>query len=145
MNGQGAYNLAIQCDPNDANVLYVGGINIWKSLNGGATFNLNSAWGFGVHADKHGFLFSPYNTKKLYVYHDGGLDRTTNGGTNWTTMEDGLSASEFYTLGASGVYKNHILGGLQDNGMDVAVNKNFSTVRGGDWAVILLLMHLIKS
>ena len=97
MNGQGAYNLAIQSDPNDANVLYVGGINIWKSLNGGATFNLNSAWGFGVHADKHGFLFSPYNTKKLYVYHDGGLDRTTNGGTNWTTMEDGLSASEFYT------------------------------------------------
>jgi hypothetical protein len=133
LNGQGAYNLAIQCDPNDANVLYVGGINIWKSLNGGATFNLNSAWGFGVHADKHGFLFSPYNTKKLYVYHDGGLDRTTNGGTNWTTMEDGLSASEFYTLGASGVYNNHILGGLQDNGMDVAVNKNFSTVRGGDW------------
>ncbi len=133
LNGQGSYNLAIQCDPDDANVLYVGGINIWKSLNGGATFNLNSAWGFGVHADKHGFLFSPYNTNKLYVYHDGGLDRTTNGGTNWTTMEDGLSASEFYTLGASGLYNNHILGGLQDNGMDVAVNKNFSTVRGGDW------------
>jgi len=133
MDGQGAYNLAIQSDPNNADVLYVGAITLWKSSNGGDTFNLNSPWAFGVHADKHGFLFSPFNTKKLYVYHDGGIDRTTNGGDTWTTMEDGLSASEFYTMGSSGLYKDNILGGLQDNGMDVAVDKKFSTVRGGDW------------
>ena len=133
MNGQGAYNLAIKSDPNDADVLYVGAITLWKSTNGGAIFNLNSPWAFGVHADKHGFLFSPFNPKKLYVYHDGGIDLTTNGGDTWTTMEDGLSASEFYKMGSSGLYKDNILGGLQDNGMDVAVDKQFSTVRGGDW------------
>ncbi|MFT5817343.1 MAG: hypothetical protein ACI95K_000824 [Lentimonas sp.] len=133
MNGQGAYNLAIKSDPNDADVLYVGAITLWKSTNGGATFNLNSPWAYGVHADKHGFLFSPFNPKKLYVYHDGGIDLTTNGGDTWTTMEDGLSASEFYKMGSSGLYKDNILGGLQDNGMDVAVDKKFSTVRGGDW------------
>jgi photosystem II stability/assembly factor-like uncharacterized protein len=133
MNGQGAYNLAIKSDPNDADVLYVGAITLWKSTNGGAIFNLNSPWAFGVHADKHGFLFSPFNPKKLYVYHDGGIDLTTNRGDTWTTMEDGLSASEFYKMGSSGLYKDNILGGLQDNGMDVAVDKQFSTVRGGDW------------
>jgi hypothetical protein len=133
MDGQGAYNLAIKSDPNDADVLYVGAITLWKSTNGGATFNLNSPWAYGVHADKHGFLFSPFNPKKLYVYHDGGIDLTIDGGDTWTTMEDGLSASEFYKMGSSGLYKDNILGGLQDNGMDVAVDKQFSTVRGGDW------------
>lgn len=132
-DGQGAYNLAIQSDPADADVIYVGAITLWKSTNGGDTFKLNSPWAFGVHADKHGFLFSPYNTNKLYVYHDGGVDRTTDGGQNWTTMEDGLSASEFYTLGASDLYNNNILGGLQDNGLDVAIDKDFKTIRGGDW------------
>lgn len=133
MNGQGAYNLAIESDPNDADVLYVGAISIWKSTNGGKSFSLNSPWAFGVHADKHGFLFSPFNSKKLVVYHDGGVDMTTDGGATWTTLEDGLSASEFYTLGASGLYTNHIIGGLQDNGLDVAIDKQFKTVRGGDW------------
>ncbi len=133
MNGQGSYNLAIESDPNNADVLYVGAINIWKSTNQGTSFVLKSPWAYGVHADKHGFLFSPYNPNKLFVYHDGGIDRTTDGGDTWTTLEDGLSASEFYTLGASGLYANHIIGGLQDNGMDVAIDKQFKTVRGGDW------------
>ncbi|PCJ67944.1 MAG: hypothetical protein COA58_02050 [Bacteroidetes bacterium] len=133
LNGQGAYNLAIASDPNDADVLYFGAINVWKSSNQGVSFDLKSHWGYGVHADKHGFLFSPYNPNKLYIYHDGGIDRTTDGGDTWTTLEDGLSASEFYKMGSSGLYKDNILGGLQDNGMDVAVDKQFSTVRGGDW------------
>jgi photosystem II stability/assembly factor-like uncharacterized protein len=133
MDGQGAYNLAITVDPTDANVIYVAGINIWKSTNQGVTFSLKSHWAYGVHADKHGILFSPFNPNKLFVYHDGGIDRSTDGGNTWTTLEDGLSASEFYQMGSSGLYNDHIIGGLQDNGMDVARDKKFQTVRGGDW------------
>lgn len=133
MDGQGAYNLALIVDPNNANTLYVGAINVWKSTNQGSNFTLLSHWGYGVHADKHGFLFSPFNPNKLFIYHDGGLDRTTNGGGTWTTFEDGLSASEFYKMGSSQLAKDYILGGLQDNGMDVSINKNYATVRGGDW------------
>ncbi len=133
MDGQGAYNLAIIVDPTNANTIYIGAINLWKSTNGGVNFNLLSHWAFGVHADKHHYLFSPFNNNKLFISHDGGIDRTTNGGTTWTTLEDGLSASEFYKMGASGLHNDHIIGGLQDNGKDVAVNKAFSTVTGGDW------------
>ncbi len=132
-DGQGAYNLAIACDPNNSNTLYIAAINVWKSTNQGAVFTLKSHWAYGVHADKHGILFSPYNANKLFIYHDGGLDRSTDGGTTWTTLEDGLSASEFYKMGNSGLHNDYIIGGLQDNGMDVATNKKFSTVRGGDW------------
>ncbi len=133
LDGQGSYNLAIAVDPADANIVYVAGITIWKSTNQGVSFSLKSPWAFGVHADKHGFLFSPYNSNKLFVYHDGGLDRSVDGGNSWTTLEDGLSASEFYKMGSSGLYNDHIIGGLQDNGMDVSTDKKFSTVRGGDW------------
>jgi photosystem II stability/assembly factor-like uncharacterized protein len=133
MDGQGAYNLCIVADPNNADVIYMGAINVWKSSNAGAAFTLLSHWGFGVHADKHDFIFSPFNPQKLYLSHDGGLDRTTNGGGTWTTLEDGLSASEFYKMGASALRKDHLIGGLQDNGLDVAVNKQYATVRGGDW------------
>ena len=133
MDGQGAYNLALIVDQNDANTIYVGAINLWKSSNGGFSFNLLSHWAFGVHADKHNYYFSPFNSKKLYICHDGGLDRSLNDGGTWTTLEDGLSASEFYKIGASGLYNDYIIGGLQDNGKDISVNKNFSTVGGGDW------------
>jgi photosystem II stability/assembly factor-like uncharacterized protein len=133
MDGQGAYNLCIVADPTNANVIYIGAINVWKSTNAGAAFTLLSHWGYGVHADKHDFIFSPFNPQKLYLSHDGGLDRTTNAGGTWTTLEDGLSASEFYKMGASPLRKDHLIGGLQDNGLDVAVNKQYATVRGGDW------------
>ena len=133
MDGQGAYNLAIASDPNNSNVLYFAGINIWKSTDQGVSFTLKSPWAYGVHADKHGFLFSTFNPNKLFVYHDGGLDRSTDGGNTWTTLEDGLSASEFYKMGNSGLHNDYIIGGLQDNGMAVATDKKFFTVRGGDW------------
>jgi photosystem II stability/assembly factor-like uncharacterized protein len=132
-DGQGSYNLCIATDPVNSNIIYIGGINVWKSADQGATFSMKSHWAFGVHADKHGFLFSPFNHNKLYSYHDGGIDRSTDGGATWVTLEDGLSASEFYKMGSSGLYNDYIIGGLQDNGMDVATDKDFYTVRGGDW------------
>ncbi len=133
MDGQGSYNMALIVDPINSNTIYIGAINLWKSTNQGASFTLLSHWAFGVHADKHNYLFSPFNPNKLFICHDGGIDRSTNGGSSWTTLEDGLSASEFYKLGASGLYNDYLIGGLQDNGMDISLNKIFSTVRGGDW------------
>lgn len=132
-DGQGSYNLGIIADPSNANTIYVVGINMWKSTDQGVSFTMKSHWAYGVHADKHGITFSPFNKNKLYINHDGGLDRSLDGGNTWTTLEDGLSASEFYKMGNSVLYNDYIIGGLQDNGMDISIDKKFSTVRGGDW------------
>ncbi|MBM3428918.1 MAG: glycosyl hydrolase, partial [Bacteroidetes bacterium] len=55
--GQGWYDLAIEASASDANEVYVGGVNIWKSTNGGTTWAINGHWiGSGVpyvHADIH--------------------------------------------------------------------------------------------
>lgn len=132
-DGQGAYNLCIAVDPLNANTIYVGAINVWKSTTAGTTWTLKSHWGYGVHADKHHFLFSPFNPQKLYLTHDGGMDRTLDGGNTWTTMSDGLSASEFYKMGQSMLRKEILIGGLQDNGLNIYRNGIFYTIKGGDW------------
>ena len=56
-NGQGAYNLSLCADPNNASTLYLGAINIWKSVNSGKNWGLKSYWVYGVHADKHGMEY----------------------------------------------------------------------------------------
>ena len=38
--GQGSYDLCIAADPNNANIVYVGGVNTWKSIDGGSTFSI---------------------------------------------------------------------------------------------------------
>jgi len=132
-DGQGAYNLDITIDPNDINTLYIAAINAWKSTNAGQSWILKSHWAYGVHADKHRWLFSPYNPNKLYITHDGGMDRTEDGGDTWTTLSDGLSASEFYKMGQSILRKDVLIGGLQDNGLNIFEEGIFRTIRGGDW------------
>jgi photosystem II stability/assembly factor-like uncharacterized protein len=133
LDGQAAYNLTIAVDPADSNKIYVGAIDVWRSVNGGVNWILSSHWHKGVHADKHAFLFSPYNRSKLYLAHDGGVDRTMNGGLTWTTLSDGLSATEFYKMGQSRLRREILSGGMQDNGLNIFNNGIAYTVRGGDW------------
>ena len=132
--GQGNYNLALCASPKKAGTLYLGAINIWKSLDSGKTWKQISYWVTGVHADKHHFVYSPFNPQQIYITHDGGIDRNldTANNTNWTRISDGLSASEFYSFGQSPVKKELMRGGLQDNGVNLYKDKVFYTVKGGD-------------
>lgn len=141
-DGQGAYNLTITADPKDAATVYVGAINIWKSKDSAVTWKLKSHWVTGVHADKHHFIFSPHNDKKLYITHDGGIDRSVDTGANWKTISDGLTASEFYKMGQSSLNREKALGGLQDNGLNYYKNGIFYTIRGGDYTEDFLFDYL---
>ena len=42
--GQAWYDMSIACDPNNENTIYVGGVNIWKSTNGGSTWSIVGHW-----------------------------------------------------------------------------------------------------
>ncbi|MFN9114048.1 MAG: WD40/YVTN/BNR-like repeat-containing protein, partial [Bacteroidota bacterium] len=42
--GQGSYDLVVTIDPTDANTVYIGGINIWKSTDAGVTWSLKGHW-----------------------------------------------------------------------------------------------------
>lgn len=136
-SGHAWYNLAIAADPTNKDIVYVGGINIFKSTNGGSTWNINGHWtGFGttsptVHADNHVFEYSPLNGK-LYTGNDGGVYETSNGGTIWGIKSNGLNIGQIYKIGQSTLTKELVLAGYQDNGTSLYDNTNWSAIVGGD-------------
>jgi len=92
---QGWYDNIISVDPADPNRVWVGGIDLFRSDDGGANWGLASYWWtkgdptFGpnyAHADQHAIRFHPgYNgttNKIMYVAGDGGIFRTDDARAN---------------------------------------------------------------
>lgn len=116
--GQGWYDLCVVTDPTNANIIYIGGVNTWKSTNGGTTWTINTMWTTSgsvpvVHADKHALEFQ--NNTTLFQGNDGGIYRTTNGGTSWTDLTNSMAISQLYRIGVAQT-SAALIGGLQDNG-----------------------------
>ncbi len=134
--GQGWYDLVTAAQPTDSLTVYVGGVNIWKSTNGGVTWTLNAHWYGGggkpyVHADQHAFEYQP-GTTILWAGHDGGINKTENGGVTWSDLSHGLGIHQFYRIGLSRTNENIVYGGSQDNGSDRYNNGVWTNVLGGD-------------
>lgn len=137
---QATYDLCVTVDPNDADIVYVGSINNWKSTDGGVTWNIVSHWigstygttcAASLHADQHVYEWSPL-TGNLYVGHDGGLHTTNDGGATWTNLSDGLAINQIYKIGQSATTDGLVIFGQQDNGTAVSNGSTITTVIGGD-------------
>ena len=136
--GQGSYDLCIAADPTNANVVYIGGVNTWKSTTGGISWSICTAWTSGlgcgvpeVHADKHCLVFQN-GTSVLLEGNDGGLYKTTNGGTSYSYIGSGVATSQIYKIGLSQTAGNEYMSGLQDNGTKECTSGNWQDVIGGD-------------
>lgn len=134
--GQGWYDIAIGVSPTNKDEITCGGVNSWKSLNGGATWNLNTHWYGGgapyVHADLHAVEYISGTT--CYLGHDGGISRTTDGGVSWTTINGQMDISQSYRIGQSTTTANYVLSGHQDNGTNLLNGTTWKEVYGGDGA-----------
>ncbi len=132
-NSQGSYDLIIKVKPDNDNVLFIGGTNLYRSTDGFAT-NDNTKWVGGYdksgqsyaryenhHPDQHALVFSPTNANTLFSGNDGGVQKTTNAladSIGWTPLNNGYSTGQFYTIAMehSTAGDNLLFGGLQDNG-----------------------------
>lgn len=125
--GQGWYDLCYLIDPDSLNIRWLGGINTWKSTDGGKEFNLASYWEKSVeqinleqvHADKHAFAFHPLKKGTFFDCNDGGVYYTQDGGKKWTDISGGLQIGQIYRIGSSWEVKDLIIAGFQDNGSQV--------------------------
>lgn len=133
--GQAWYDLVMVADPNDANTVYIGGINIWKSTDAGVNWTIVAHWtGSGaddVHADHHVLEFSPLNGN-LYNGNDGGVYATSDAGTTWNDISSGLAIAQVYKIGVSQATEGQVINGYQDNGTALYQNGGWSTEIGGD-------------
>lgn len=143
---QGWYDNVIAVDPADPNKVWAGGIDLFRSDDGGANWGLASFWwtdssdpGAFAHADQHAIVFHPgYNgttNQTMFVGNDGGIFKTTTArGTTttnvcdpdvpaaltgrWTDLNNNYGVTQFYHgLPYPGPDGgNTFIGGAQDNG-----------------------------
>jgi photosystem II stability/assembly factor-like uncharacterized protein len=116
-------------------MIFVGGVNTWKSEDGGNTFSIVNHWyGAGgteaVHADKHKLRYR--SNGDLFECNDGGVYISSDHGNTWTDLTNGMTISQIYKLGVAQTSAEEVVIGLQDNGTKSYSNGSWSDVIGGD-------------
>ena len=135
-NQQGWYDLCIAVSPDNPDLIFVGGINIWRSTNGGNNWSINAYWVPNqgkpyVHADIHDLKF--INGSIVVAGTDGGVFQSTNRGAAWSDLSDGLEITQFYKMSISQQRPEYVLGGAQDNGTSMKSGPDaWEQVWGGD-------------
>jgi len=132
--GQGFYDLTLAVNPKNEDDVYFGGVNIWRTTDGGGTFVFTTHWngGYGkpfVHADHHDLIFDP-NSNEIYAGHDGGIDKFS--GNKWVNLNANLAIMQFYKIDIDQTSAPNIVAGAQDNGSAYFANNIWKNVLGGD-------------
>jgi hypothetical protein len=124
-NPQCNYDIVVAVAPDNANVVYAGGVNqgtdhtVIRSLDGGTSWSVISVGANGgiVHTDTHAMAFSA-DSSTFYVGSDGGAWSTTNVASapvSWTGLNSSLAITQFYHLSIHPTNVSMGFGGAQDN------------------------------
>ncbi|MEY3398847.1 MAG: hypothetical protein RL220_1441, partial [Bacteroidota bacterium] len=126
--GQAWYDLCIEADGVNPDVVYVGGIRMKKTTDQGVTWlDINPNY---LHVDQHELIRSPY-TQELWLANDGGLYRYVNN-TEWLDISTSLINGQIYKLGQSPHNPYKVLNGFQDNGTSEFNGALWQRRGGGD-------------
>lgn len=153
LGDQGWYDNAIWAgDPTNEDLVVVGGINLWRSTDGGDTLAEISTWWDprSAHADQHGIVAHPAydgeQNRTVFFTNDGGVfkaaDLAAVGGEDeppyiegWSELVNAFGVTQFYG-GSGNAASGKIVGGAQDNGtlcFDPALGtERWTTIFGGD-------------
>lgn len=132
--GQAWYDLYCRVNPSNPDIAYVGTIDVWRTTDGTDFINITNGYSGGyVHVDQHYLFFHPADPNNLIVCNDGGIWRSTNGGTSFVNLNQNLTLTQFYRIAASPFTPSRILGGTQDNGTQQTYSAlNWAAAFGGD-------------
>jgi hypothetical protein len=133
-NNQVWYNFAMGVSDTNANELYIGVMDVWKSTNGGSSWDKLNRWDQLTEAYTHADIHSIRVVDgKVYVASDGGIYSSEDNGTNFTAHYQGLQIGEFFNVAVAQGNANNITGGLQDNGgKGLDVNGDWRAYHPGD-------------
>jgi photosystem II stability/assembly factor-like uncharacterized protein len=122
----------IRVDPNNENKIYVMGLALNVSEDGGKTFR--PLW--GMHGDHHGLWIDPDNSGYLVNVNDGGVAISYDGGVNWRTFYDNLPLVQFFNVMYDMAKPFRVYGSIQDHGSYrgvVDLSKGRSQVPAVEW------------
>ena len=113
LNPRPMYFSVVKVDPSDDKVVFVLGVEQYKSGDGGKTFTANA--GKGVHADGHAMWIDQKDGRHMLVGCDGGFYVSYDRATNWDHLNT-LALGQFYHVAMCSKKPYWLYGGLQDNG-----------------------------
>lgn len=114
-NSQCWYDMVIAADPNDPDHLLAGGLNIYRSLDGAATWTQVTP---SPHVDHHAIAFAASGPAMALNGNDGGVYRfdLTAPTTVSRNVESGFTTTQYYGMGHDPLDSTYVYGGTQDNG-----------------------------
>lgn len=149
--GQAWYDLVIAVDPNNANTILAGGVDMFRSTNGGTAWSQISKWSNNnslgnlncsyMHADQHVIRFKPGSSSTVVFGNDGGVFYTSSLSSASSSnvigeRNKGYNITQFYSCAIHpGTGSNVYLAGAQDNGTQRYFSSGVNStnqVYGGD-------------
>lgn len=144
-NNQQFYNICVAVSPVNPDLVLIGGIDIWKSKNGGASWvNISNAYSGGnplvnlsIHPDQHWVSFDNSSPEIVFLGNDGGSYFSVDNADNWQTLATTLPVSQFYRMDIDQTNPYRVFGGTQDNGSHgmaetQGISQRWRNVGGGD-------------
>ncbi len=105
------YYQQVIVDPNDADHVYVLGIRVWETKDGGKTWGMPFRFG----GDNHSMWIDPADSEHMLLGYDHGMGITYDAGATWYHPDE-LPLAQFYAVDVDLAYPYNVYGGLQDNG-----------------------------
>ncbi|MCX6537679.1 MAG: hypothetical protein NT151_01895 [Acidobacteria bacterium] len=144
VNPRPMYFSQVRIDPNDPDVLFLGGVDLHLSTDGGKT--VNTAAASRIHSDHHAIWIDPLNSSHVLIGNDGGLAVSYDASKTWNFLPN-LPVGLFYHVSFDMAIPYNVCGGMQDNydwcgpsavrGNAGIANHHWATVQGGDGFVVL--------
>jgi photosystem II stability/assembly factor-like uncharacterized protein len=138
-NPRPMYFSQVRVDPNNDQRIWVAGVNMAYSEDGGKTFVDNRVT--KIHVDFHAIWIDPANSDNMIVGCDGGIHFSRDAGRSWDAREQ-IAIGQFYEIAYDMSRPYKVCGGLQDNSswcgpsattnIRGITNEDWYTVAGGD-------------
>jgi len=122
----------IRVDPTDENTVYILGVPLSKSTDGGKTFQRLR----GPHADHHGMWIDPDNGNYVLNVQDGGLTISYDGGETWKYPIEVLPLAQFYNIEYDMSTPFRVFGSIQDHHSfytEVDLSRGRDNVQPTEW------------
>ncbi len=122
----------MRVDPNDPETIYVMGLALNVSNDGGKTFRRLG----GMHGDHHALWIDPDNSKYLVNGNDGGMVVSYDGGLSWRNSTRQIPAVQFFNVGYDMDTPFRVYGSIQDHGSfraTVDLSRGRNRIRAVEW------------
>ena len=143
-NARPMYFSQVRVDPNDPDVVYMGGVGLHQTIDGGRSVATDVAQ--PIHDDVHAIWIDPHDSNHVIIGNDGGLAQSWDMAKTWVFIPN-LPVGLFYHVSVDMATPFNICGGMQDNydwcgpsqvrGAVGIANHHWATVQGGDGFVVL--------